>query len=263
MYPLIIIGNLQIHVFWLMMSFAWIVFFYLLHQFCLGKGITKHVFVNIVFFTVAIFLFSRIFYIFNEWRDQKFLFQNLLETRSLVSFLKDLLITKNYDLTLSGWIFGFFGAFWVLTQWKQKKYKEKYLDIIVPAFLFAGVIGYFGALLGGQIYGFSTDAFYGLYYTHKYSPIPFNQWTFPLPILYIFFIVGLLGLWYKISKLDTPDGYVGYLFMGIYGIGIFFLEFFSGSIGMLESYIFINFNQLIGIFLAIFSVIWLLKYLKK
>ena len=41
---------------------------------------------------------------------------------------------------------------------------EKYIDALVIAFLFAAVIGYIGAFLGGQIYGRPTSFPIGIIY---------------------------------------------------------------------------------------------------
>ena len=58
---------------------AWAVFFWLLHRFSLENGITKNVFSDVVSFTLAIFFFSRVVYIFTEWRNEKYIFIDLIE----------------------------------------------------------------------------------------------------------------------------------------------------------------------------------------
>jgi hypothetical protein len=58
------------------------------------------------------------------------------------------------------------------------------MDALVPAFLIMAGIGYFGALLGGQIYGISFNSMFSIQYTDKNSIVPFQNELFPLPILY-------------------------------------------------------------------------------
>lgn len=263
MYPLIVLGNLHIYVFGIFMTIAWITFFYSLHIFSQKKGITKNIFNNLVSFTLAIFISGRIFYMFNEWREQKFIFQNLIEGESFLRFLKDFFIPENYNLSLAGGIFGFFILFFFYTQGAQKKNRKKYLDILVPSYLFAAVIGYIGALLGGEIYWVASNAFYAIEYNSKYSSIPFQTTLFPLPVLYILVSVILIIVWRKLSKLVLPSGYIGFLFIGIYGLILFLLEFTNGATGMFESYIGINLNQIIGIIFAIIGFLWISNILRQ
>ncbi len=263
MYPLIVIGNLHIYVFGIFIALAWIVFFSSLHMFAHKKGLTKHVFTHIVPFTLSIFVFGRIFYMFNDWREQKFIFQNLIEGESFFRFLKDFFVPENYNLSLAGGIFGFFLVFFLYTRGTHKKIRTKYLDIIVPSFLFSAVIGYVGALLWGQIYGIASNAFYAIEYTNKYSSIPFQTTLFPLPVLYIMAIIVLIAVWRRLSQLSTPNGYIGFLFVGIYGLILFLLEFTNGASGMFESYIGINLTQITGILFAIIGFLWISNILKQ
>ena len=66
---------------------------------------------------------------------------------------------------------------------------EKYLDAVVRAFLIAAPIGYFGALLGGQIYGIPFDSLFSISYTNKESIVPGDVSRFPLPVVYVLAIV--------------------------------------------------------------------------
>lgn len=82
----------------------------------------------------------------------------------------------------------------------------------MPSFLVAALIGYFGALLGGQVYGVASTAFFAINYNTKNSMIP--GVLFPLPIFYMIGIAIILFASYKISrKTQTPDGYIGFIMM--------------------------------------------------
>lgn len=230
---------------------SWIIFFYCLHIFSQKKGITKPVFSDIMSFTIAIFFFARLFYMFSAWRDTKFGFQSFLSgNASLMEFLQNFFITDNYNLSLAGGIIGFAIVFFWKTR-DQKNMHERYLDAIVPSFLIASIVGYFGAFLGGQIYGVSSSLFFAVDYNTKYSSIPGK--LFPLAILYILITIGLLVVWRTFENKNIPDGYVGNILLGGIGVMLFFGEFLSGKPDMFE--IFIRLNQLVGICFIIVAIV--------
>jgi prolipoprotein diacylglyceryltransferase len=65
----------------------------------------------------------------------------------------------------------------------NKPERKKYIDVFVPAFLIAGIGGYLGAFLGGEIYGIGTNGVFSMTYSDKNSIIPFEK-AFPLPLMY-------------------------------------------------------------------------------
>jgi hypothetical protein len=83
------------------MIFAWGVFFGLLHKYSGENGIAKPVIADVVSFTLGIFFFSRIAYIFTEWRNEKYIFIDLVEDRGILHFLSQFFITDNYNLSLA------------------------------------------------------------------------------------------------------------------------------------------------------------------
>lgn len=77
MYPLIIIGDVKIYTFGIFLVISWLVFFACLHFFAQQKSIIKPIFSDIFSFTLSIFFFGRLFYFFSDWRNSKFMFQEL------------------------------------------------------------------------------------------------------------------------------------------------------------------------------------------
>jgi hypothetical protein len=71
---------------------------------------------------------------------------------------------------------------------------------MVPSFLAAGIIGYFGAFLGGQIYGIPYDALFALTYDTKDSIVPYKNAVFPLPLVYMVVLALILFYLFKITK---------------------------------------------------------------
>lgn len=198
----------------------------------------------------------------SKWRDSKFLFQGFFTGQSgFLDFWKDFLINDNYNLSLAGGIIGFSVVFFYkIYKRKQQGQLAKYIDIITPSFLISGVIWYIGALFGGQVYGTPSTAFFAINYNTKNSLIPGT--LFPLPIFYVIGILVLLFVMYKINKKpNIPEGYTGLLLMGLFGVLLFFGEFFSGSPDMFE--VFIRINQLIGIIFIVAALIWIIKFFRS
>ena len=88
----------------------------------------------------------------------------------------------NYNLSFIGGVVGFTGVLvYKLIRYEQPK--EKYIDIVVLSFLFAAIIGYIAAFLGGQIYGKPTLLPIGMIYGNE-SPVPYTSSILPLALLY-------------------------------------------------------------------------------
>ena len=264
MFPLFHIWPLvEVHMFWLLIIASWIVFFWLLHKYSTEHGLSRNIFWDIVFYTLSIFFWSRIFYILTDWRNEKYLFINLVEGNWFLDFLHGFFITENYNLSLAWGIIGFLVVFfWKI--YKARVNMEKSIDVLVRSFFWAAILGYIGALLGGQIYGVPYDSIFSTLYTNKNSIVPIGSARFPLPILYIVF--SLIG-WLLIEKLrktlSVPDGFIGYVGIWFYGLMLFLFEFWSGSGDMFQSYPpYIGINQTIGLIFIGFSTLWIIKNMK-
>lgn len=72
----------------------------------------------------------------------------------------------------------------------------KYLDAVVLAFLFAGVVGYLGAFIGGQIYGKPTNLPFGITYSDPESANPYTSPVVPLALIYAFFCFAYFVILY-------------------------------------------------------------------
>lgn len=260
MYPYIIIWNIRIYLFWVFLVIAWLIFFYCLHIFSAKKWIIKPIFSDILSFTFSIFLFGRLFYIIWEWRESKFLFQSLFTGDiGFLDFLYKFLISHDYKLSLVGWIIGFLIVFFIKTK-KTKNYRE-YLDIIMPSFVIAGIIGYIWAIFGGQLYGIPYNWPLSLDYATKYSEVPLRTNLFPLPIFYIIWLLWILFFYLKKSEKNLPEWYIWYMMLGMFGFLLFFGEFFNWSEDIFS--IFIKLNHLTGVLFIFISILWNIKILKS
>ncbi len=264
MYPNIAItDSVSLYTFGVFMLIAWAIFFSLLHSFSLKKGIVQHVFIDIVSFILVPLFIGRLFHILAQWREEKFIFMDLVEGGGFFEFLSKLILTVNYNLSFAGCILGFFIVFFFKTR-KNIENRPIYYDAIVPAFLITSIIWYIGAFFGWQTYGIPYDGLFSIVYNTKESIVPFRNGLFPLPILYVVSILLILLYLYRISKKahSLPHGFIGYMGFWLFGILLFLAEFLNGSSDMLGSLLWINFNQILGLFLISFAFLWLGKSLK-
>jgi hypothetical protein len=86
---------------------AWAVFFGLLHIYATRGGFTRHIFSDIISFTLSIFFMSRLTYIFADWRTEGWLIKDLFQNGDIFGFLRQFFITDNYSLSFAGGVIGF------------------------------------------------------------------------------------------------------------------------------------------------------------
>ncbi len=264
MYPLFhITPFIEVHLFGIFLVFAWVIFFWLLHKYSTEHGLSKNIFGDIMSYTLTIFLFWRIFYLLSDWRNEKYIFINLIEWGWILDFIHRFFITENYDLSLAWCIIGFL----VIFAWKIYNARvniKKSIDIISRSFFWAAIVWYTGALLWGQIYGIPFDSIFSILYTNKNSIVPIGSARFPLPSMYIVLSLVWALIIEKLYKtIKLPDGFIGYVGFWFYGACLFLFEFLSGSADMFEAYPpYISINQLLGLGFIIFSLIWILKNTK-
>jgi prolipoprotein diacylglyceryltransferase len=144
------------------------------------------------------------------------------------------------------------------------KDRPKYWDSIIPAFLIAASVGYIGALLGWQIYGIVMDTIFSITYSGVDSIVPFQNPTFPLPIIYsIVSILTVLFLYRIDRKIVLPEWFIGYMGMGIFSTILFLGEFLNGASDLFGSRIYLNLTQIIALGLISYALIWLLRIIKS
>lgn len=264
MFPTINIWNwIQIYTFWLALVIAWAVFFGLLHIYATRRGFIRHIFSDIISFTLSIFFMGRLIYILADWRTEGWLIKDLFQNGDIFGFLRQFFITDNYSLSFAGGVIGFIWVFLWKTR-KNTKDRARYWDAIMPAFLIAASIGYMGTLLGGQIYGIVFDSVFSITYSNFDSIVPFQNPTFPLPILYV--VLSLLTAFslYRIeNRIQLPVWWIGYIGMGIFSTFLFLGDFLNWAPDLFSSRIYLNTTQLLALGCIISAIIWLLSTLKR
>jgi prolipoprotein diacylglyceryltransferase len=147
--------------------------------------------------------------------------------------------------------------------WDKEYERTKYWDSIVPAFLIAGSIWYIGTLLGGQIYGIVLDSWFSIYYTSPDSIVPFQNPTFPLPVIYAAFSLLTAYFLYRIeTKISLPEWLIGYMGMGMFACILFLWEFLNGASDLFSSRIYLDITQIIALGLIAYALTWILRIIR-
>lgn len=149
----------------------------------------------------------------------------------LPDFIKDpMSFVKNIGdgFVLYGAVIGGILAGYIYTRMKKWPF-IKMLDMAVPLIAMAQGLGRIGCLFSGCCYGKETSAPWGLKFTN--SPFAPNDVklipTQPISSLGNFIIFGIL-LWFD-SRKKTRDGQTGALYLMLYSVGRFVIEFFRGD----------------------------------
>lgn len=170
-------------------------------------------------------------------------------------FLKDpLKVISSNGFVVYGGILGGVLTAYIYCRIKKLKFVE-YFDLMLPSVALAQGFGRIGCFLAGCCYGRETDLFFGVTFTNS-DFAPNGVSLIPTQLLSsagMFFIAGFL-FWY--AKKERRAGRVGSLYLILYSIGRFLIEFmrndYRGEIGFLSTSQFISvFILAAGIFLFV------------
>jgi phosphatidylglycerol:prolipoprotein diacylglycerol transferase len=164
----------------------------------------------------------------------------------LDSFIKDpwAALSGNGFVVYGGIISGVLAAF-IYCRIKKLSFL-KYFDIAMPSVAIAQGFGRIGCFLAGCCYGCSTDSFLGVVFQNS----PFAPNGVKLLPTQLFssagdFIIALVLVLY--AKKQPKDGRVGALYLILYSVGRFIIEFFRnddrGAVGTLST------SQFVAIFM--------------
>ena len=159
------------------------------------------------------------------------------------AFLADpLLILTGSGFVVYGGIIGGMLAAMIYCKLKNLRFLQ-YFDLMAPSVAIAQGFGRIGCFLAGCCYGCETDSFLGMEF-HNSSIAPNDVPLMPTQLASSAgnFVIALVLIWY--AGKDRRPGKVGALYLILYSVGRFFIEFFRndyrGSIGMLSTSQFIS-----------------------
>ncbi len=158
------------------------------------------------------FLGAKILYCIVEWR----------------LFLSDPLacLSSNGFVVYGGIIAGVFAG-WLFCRLKKLPFR-KYFDIVLPSVAVAQGFGRIGCFLAGCCYGTETDAWYGIAFSHS-NFAPNGVKLIPTQLISSAGMFAIAGILFLYARKERKPGKVGALYLILYSIGRFFVEFLRGD----------------------------------
>ncbi len=113
---------------------------------------------------------------------------------------------------------------------KIKKYPFlDYFDIVLPSVAITQAFGRIGCFMAGCCYGIETDAWYGIVFQNsKYAPNHVKMIPTQLISSAGMFCIAAILFWF--AKKNKKPGRVGALYLVLYSIGRFGIEFLRGDL---------------------------------
>ncbi len=234
--------GITVYTFGLSLSVSFLLFFWMLQKLSRKYAINDKFFIgNALAFFLSAFVFSRLFNLASQWKD--FLDEGFIR----------FFFTSGYDFSWAGGVFGFL-AFLFFSLSRHKLAPEKYLDAVVLAFFFAGVVGYLGAFFGGQIYGKPTYLPFGITYTDPQTVNPYTSPVVPLAFLYsVACFLLFVPLYILRATFIKVEGLVGYFGIAAFAAVVLVGEFWNGDEDSMKPIFFLNMNQIMSVALVLFS----------
>ncbi|MCR5657168.1 MAG: prolipoprotein diacylglyceryl transferase [Butyrivibrio sp.] len=135
---------------------------------------------------------------------------------------------------------------------KKKENFLEYFDVVMPSVAIAQGFGRIGCFCAGCCYGAETDsAFHVVFHTSQFAPNGVQLIPTQLMSSAGDFLIGAILLFY--STKTKVKGHVGAMYLCLYGIGRFIIEFFRadyrGSIGPLST------SQIISIVMVAIGIV--------
>ena len=163
-------------------------------------------------------------------------------------------LSSNGFVVYGGIIGGTLAAFLYI---KKKKYDFwKYFDLVLPSVAVAQGFGRIGCFLAGCCYGRTTESWFGIAFQHS-NFAPNNVKLIPTQLISAVGMLLIACVLFVFDRKNTKKGRVGALYLILYSIGRFFVEFlrndYRGTVGPLSTSQFISiFILLAGIGLFVF-----------
>lgn len=146
-------------------------------------------------------------------------------------------LTPDFFFSFGGAIVGFLTVFLIIFADRESDDRDDALDIVVISGLFATIVGYLGAFLGGQTYGVKSTGIFSVDYLNS-NFILADFPRFPIALFYVFFVILIFSFCYIVKKLHKEKGLSAGLGSLLFGIMWFIGEWWNDSSGDNFSYLF-------------------------
>lgn len=177
-------------------------------------------------------------------------------------------VIKNPSFLLKGDGFVVYGgiitAFIVSFLYAKTKHLDfiAYTDLILPSVFIAQGFGRIGCFLAGCCYGKEYNGLGNIVFKNSsYAPNDIPLFPAQLVSSLYDFLMGIILLWFYHKK-NSQKGITTSLYLLLYGIGRFFVEFLRGDAerGMIMN---LSTSQFISIFIIILGIFCLIKSVKE
>lgn len=241
MYPFFNFFWYPIYTFWIVLLICFVVLYFILWRLKIKYSFDIGIFTNnILWYFLSIFFFSRLFYVISRWNDLKY-----------IANAGEFFVTTDYNFSLFGALLGFFIVFFINLRLRREKL-VKYIDSIVLSFLLVLSIWYIWALLWWQVYWKPTNLWIEIVYNNPFAPVSSTP-IFPLPLIYFLLFFIEFAVLYILSMYIKVRWFIGHIWLIIFALIILIFENFSWKHDIFNSLFFLNMNQIISIWIMIYS----------
>jgi prolipoprotein diacylglyceryltransferase len=175
------------------LTLAFFLFYWMLRRLGRKYDINTAFFsVNLLSFFLTTFFVSRLFHV---------ILYAGLTTKSAFSIEYPVLsffLMSDFYFSAGGAILAFFGLLSFYMRKRETVDREEVLDITTIAWVFAAIVAYFGAFLGGQVYGVRSESIFAVDYVN--NPILAEYRRFPLALVYSLCTLGIFSIIYVVRK---------------------------------------------------------------
>ena len=171
----------------------------------------EHIFYLVVWCAIGGFTSAKILFWITNWREF------LQNPRQIIG---------SDGFVVYGGIIGGILAAWLYCKVAKLKF-IKYFDLVMPSVALAQGFGRIGCFLAGCCYGRETTSRFGVVFPEG-GLAPAGVKLIPTQLISSagdFLIMIVLLLYYRKNKKDGTPGNVGFLYMLLYGVGRFLVEF--------------------------------------
>ena len=214
---------------------------------------------------VGMLIGARIWYVWENWNQ----FNS--------NFLSIFKLWEGGMVFYGGFIGGFVGG--ILFIKIAKLPLAKVMDIMAPGIAIAVGIGRIGCFLNGCCYGRFTDSCIGVTFPSKWNPpayldhlqrglisqgISHSLPVIPTQLISTLNLLIIFGILWKIRKKTPFNGFLFSLFIGLYGLHRFIVDFFRHYSGNALILKYLTLSQVLSIFMMIASIaVMIIGYEKK
>jgi phosphatidylglycerol:prolipoprotein diacylglycerol transferase len=262
---LLTIGDFQIPAYGVMAVIGYLVGIYFMNKEAERHNIKPLIIQSLsMWIIVGMLVGARIWYVWENWD---------LFSSDIISIFK---LWEGGMVFYGGFIGGFIGG--ILFIKTAKLSVAKVMDISAPGIAIAVAIGRIGCLLNGCCYGKITDSWIGICFPARWNPPAYweqlQQGLIPqgashsLPVIPTQLISTLnlliiFGILWKIRKNKFFNGFLFALFIGLYGLQRFTVDFFRNYSANALILKYLTLSQVASVFMMIASIVVIIIGCKK